>query len=97
MKRKPTSKLVMALEIDGRDDGALALRQFESGLVKFPKGIQQNIDEVSSRRSNNFSNYLKKLPYWRSMVAATPGPKPYSHGMAGRGGRTVLRPPAVRP
>ena len=40
MKRKPASKLVMALEIDGRDDGARALRQFESGLIKFPEGVR---------------------------------------------------------
>ena len=99
MKRKPTSKLVMALEIDGRDDGALALRQFESGLVKFPKGIQQNIDRGEFKKvGNNFSNYLKKLPYWRSMVAATPGLKPYSlrHGWAWRAHKYYDRPLSVR-
>lgn len=99
MKRKPTSKLVMALEIDGRDDGAVALRQFESGLIKFPKGVRNAIADGEFKRvGDNFAGYLKRLPYWQSMVTATPGLTPYSlrHGWAWRAHKYYDRPLSVR-
>ena len=99
MKRKPTSKLVMALEIDGRDDGVRALRQFESGLTKFPKGVRNAIANGEFKRvGDNFAGYLKRLPYWNSMVAATPGLTPYGlrHGWAWRAHKYYDRPLSVR-
>ena len=99
MKRKPTSKLVMALEIDGRDDGAMALRQFESGLIKFPKGVRNAIDKGEFKKvGDSFAGYLKRLPYWTSMVAATPGLTPYGlrHGWAWRAHKYYDRPLSVR-
>ena len=99
MKRKPSSKLVMALEIDGRDDGALALRQFESGLVKFPKGVRNAIDKGEFKRvGDSFAQYLRRLPYWQSMINATPGLTPYGmrHGWAWRAHKYYDRPLSVR-
>ena len=99
MKRKPNSKLVMALEIDGRDDGARALRQFESGLIKFPEGVRENIANGEFKKVGAcFAGYLNRLPYWQSLVKANKGLTPYSlrHGWAWRAHKYYDRPLSVR-
>ena len=99
MKRDPVEQLVMALEIDGRDDGARALRQYESGLVKLPKGILTAIKSGEFKPIGDaFRQYLDRLPYWQSLVKANKGLTPYGlrHGWAWRAHKYYDRPLSVR-
>lgn len=99
MKRDPIDQLVMALEIDGRDDGARALRQYESGLIKLPQGIRTAIEGGEFKPIGDaFRQYLDRLPYWKSLVKANKGLTPYSlrHGWAWRAHKHYSRPLSVR-
>ena len=80
----------MALEIDGRDDGVRALRQF-SGLTKFPKACRAIAKVIQARAA---ASYLKRLPCWNHW--STPWTTPYPC-VAGRGGHKYYdRPLSVR-
>lgn len=99
MKAPKPPRRVIALELHGRDDGARALAQFGSGLVKLPKGIRTAIEgEEYKPVGDAFRQYLDRLPFWQSMVAATKGLTPYGmrHGWAYRAHKDYDRPLSVR-
>ena len=85
-------RLVMPLEIDGRDnEGARAVAQFASGLVKLPKALRKQIDLVEEKGrfqdvGAEFAQQLSRCKHWQAMVKADPRITPYSlrHGFAWR-------------
>ena len=99
MKNQKPPRLVIALELDGRDDGARALAQFESGLVKLPRAILTAIDSGEFKKVGDaFRQLLDRYPFWQSLVAATPDLTPYSlrHGWAWRAHKGYATPLSVR-
>ena len=93
-KKKP--RLVLDIDIDGRDgEGAAAARLYASG-AKLPDAICTQIanclgsdGEVQDSLKpvgDAFRQLLERYPFWRSLVAATPGLTPYGlrHGYAWR-------------
>ena len=85
-------RLVMPLEIDGRNnEGARAIAQFASGLVKLPKALRRQIDLVEEKGrfqdvGAEFAQQLSRCKHWHAMVKADPRITPYSlrHGFAWR-------------
>ena len=99
MKNQKPPRLVIALELDGRTDGALALKQFESGLVKLPRAIRTAIDSGEFKKVGDaFRQLLDRYPFWQSLVTATPDLTPYSlrHGWAWRAHKGYATPLSVR-
>lgn len=99
MKKDISRRLVVALEIPGRNDGAKALNLYASGLVKLPKAIRTAIDSGEFKKVGDaFRQLLDRYPFWTSMVAATPGLTPYSlrHGWAWRAHKTYDRSLSIR-
>ena len=103
MKNPKPPRLVVALEIPGRSDGAKALKLYESGLVKLPKTLRNRIAAVESGKGefkavgDEFRQLLDRYPYWSSMVAGTEL-TPYSlrHGWAWRAHKAYDRSLPVR-
>ena len=85
-------RLVIPLEIEGRNnEGALAVAQFASGLVKLPKALRKQIDLVEQKGrfqdvGAEFAQQLSRCNYWHAMVITDPSITPYSlrHGFAWR-------------
>ena len=85
-------RLVIPLEIEGRNnEGALAVAQFASGLVKLPKALRKQIDLVEQKGrfqdvGAEFAQQLSRCNYWQAMVITDPSITPYSlrHGFAWR-------------
>jgi integrase len=76
-------RLVLPLELEGRDDGGRALRLFESGLVELPAAVRTAAGSGHHKRVGDaFRQLLNRLPYWRHL-----GLTPYAlrHGFAWRG------------
>ncbi|WP_206749680.1 site-specific integrase [Synechococcus sp. UW179B] len=99
MKNQKPPRLAIALELDGRDDGARALRQFESGLVKLPRAIRTAIDSGEFKKVGDaFRQLLDRYPFWQSLVSSTPDLTPYSlrHGWAWRAHKGYAMPLSVR-
>jgi integrase len=99
MKSAKAARLVLPLEIPGRDDGARALNLYASGLVKLPKAIRTAIDSGEFKKVGDaFRQLLDRYPLWASMVKATAGLTPYSlrHGYAWRAHKAYARPLSVR-
>ncbi|TCD56746.1 integrase [Synechococcus sp. BS56D] len=99
MKKPATKRRVIALELDGRGDGAQALQLYDSGLVKLPKSIRTAIASGHFKKVGDaFRQLLDRYPFWQSMVAATPGLVPYSlrHGYAWRAHKAYDRPLSPR-
>ena len=99
MKNQKPPRLVIALELDGRDDGARVLRQYESGLVKLPRAIRSAIVSGEFKKVGDaFRQLLDRYPFWQSLVAATPDLTPYSlrHGWAWRAHKGYATPLSVR-
>ena len=99
MKNQKPPRLVIALELDGRDDGSRALRQYESGLVKLPRAIRSAINSGEFKKVGDaFRQLLDRYPFWQSLVAATPDLTPYSlrHGWAWRAHKGYATPLSVR-
>jgi integrase len=70
-----------------------------SGLVKMPTAIRTQAGAGSYKGVGDaFRQLLDRFPFWRSMVAATPGLTPYSlrHGYAWRGHKVYDRSIPVR-
>lgn len=99
MKKQKPPRLALALELEGRDDGAQALAQYKSGLVKLPRAIRTAIDSGEFKKVGDaFRQLLDRYPFWQSLVAATPGLTPYSlrHGWAWRAHKGYSTPLSVR-
>lgn len=99
-KKKPvTAKRVIALELPGRTDGARALTQYSSGLVKLPLAVRNAIATGEFKKVGDaFRQLLDRYPYWASLVAANPGLTPYSlrHGWAWRAHKLYAKPISIR-
>ena len=79
MKNQKPPRLAVALELEGRDDGARALAQYESGLVKLPRAICTAIDSGEFKKVGDaFRQLLDRYPFWQSLVGSTPDLTPYS-------------------
>ena len=105
MSKTIKKRRVMALELDGREDGAQALQLYASGLVKFPLALRNRIEKVKTEGGSfkpvgdEFRQQLAdRYPFWQSMVKATPGLTPYSlrHGWAWRAHKYFATPLSVR-
>lgn len=100
---QPKSRLVLALEIPGRDDGKQALTLLRSG-VEFPLQLATQIakakqgEDVLKAVGGKFARYLNKVPAWQELTAEVPGLTPYSlrHGYAWRAHKAYGRPLSVR-
>jgi len=82
------AQLVMPLEVEGRDDGARALKLLESGLLELPLPIRNAAASGEHKAVGDaFRQLLDRLPYWQGLVERTPGLTPYGlrHGFAWRG------------
>lgn len=99
MKNQKPPRLALALELDGRTDGAHALAQFELGRQKLPAAIRTAIDSGEFKKVGDaFRQLLDRYPFWQSLVAETPGLTPYSlrHGWAWRAHKAYASPLSVR-
>jgi len=99
MKTTKPPRLVGALELEGRKDGAKALKLYESGLVKLPFAIRTAIASGEFKKVGDaFRQLLDRYPHWQSLVVATKGLTPYSlrHGWAWRAHKAYFRPLSVR-
>ena len=99
MKKQKPPRLALALELEGRDDGARALAQYKSGLVKLPRAIRTAIDSGEFKKVGDaFRQLLDRYPFWQSLVAVTPGLTPYSlrHGWSWRAHKGYSTPLSVR-
>tara|TARA_B100001093_G_scaffold222285_1_gene213107 strand:+ start:109 stop:1392 length:1284 start_codon:yes stop_codon:yes gene_type:complete len=99
MKNQKPPRLAIALELEGRDDGARALAQYESGLVKLPRAICTAIDSGEFKKVGDaFRQLLDRYPFWQSLVGSTPDLTPYSlrHGWAWRAHKAYGSPLSVR-
>ena len=99
MKTQKPPRLALALELEGRSDGAKALNLYASGLQKLPLAIRTAIDSGDFKKVGDaFRQLLDRYPYWQSIVADTPGLTPYSlrHGWAWRAHKAYSSPLSVR-
>jgi integrase len=99
MKNQKPPRLAIALDLADRDDGARALRQLESGLVKLPRAICTAIDSGEFKKVGDaFRQLLDRYPFWQSLVSSTPDLTPYSlrHGWAWRAHKGYATPLSVR-
>ncbi|KZR86524.1 hypothetical protein MITS9509_01528 [Synechococcus sp. MIT S9509] len=99
MKKQKPPRLVIALELDGRDDGARALAQYQLGQLKLPRAVRTAIDSGEFKKVGDaFRQLLDRYPYWQSLVATTPDLTPYSlrHGWAWRAHKGYATPLSVR-
>ena len=81
-------RLVLPLELPGRDDGTRAGALLEAGLLVLPRPIRTAIASGQHKAVGDaFRQLLDRLPYWQGLVARTPGLTPYGlrHGFAWRG------------
>ena len=99
-KKEVTYKLVAALEIDGRDDGARARDIYaKKGVNALPTGIRTGIESGEFKPiGDSFRQYLDRLPYWQKLVADNEGLTPYGmrHGWAWRAHCYYDKPISVR-
>ena len=99
-KKEVTYKLVLPLEIDGRDDGAQALAIYaKKGVKALPTGIRTGIESGEFKPiGDSFRQYLDRLPYWQKLVADNEGLTPYAmrHGWAWRAHCYYDKPISVR-
>lgn len=99
-KKEVTYKLVAALEIEGRDDGAQALAIYaKKGVKALPTGIRTGIESGEFKPvGDSFRQYLDRLPYWQKLVADNEGLTPYSmrHGWAWRAHCYYDKPISIR-
>ena len=100
MKRPSPPRLVVALDIPGREgEGRRILDLFEAGLVKLPRPIQTAISSGEFKPVGEaFRQLLDRYPPWQSLVRTNPGLTPYSlrHGYAWRAHKSYDRPLSVR-
>lgn len=100
MKRASPPRLVVALDIPGREgEGRRMQELFQSGLVKLPRAIQTAIDSGEFKPVGEaFRQLLDRYPTWQSLVRANPGLTPYSlrHGYAWRAHKCYDRPLSIR-
>jgi integrase len=81
-------RLVLPLELPGREDGHRALALLQSGLVTLPSRIRNAAESGRHKPvGDGFRRLLERTPYWVSLVERTPGLTPYGlrHGFAWRG------------
>lgn len=87
---EPSIQLAGLLDVHGREgEGYRVLALLQSGIVKLPQAIRSQIAAGSNKGVGDaFRQLLDRLPLWQSLVAATPGLKPYSlrHPHPGSGG-----------
>lgn len=103
LKTPPKPRLVLALELPGRNDGQRALQLLASG-EPFPRQLGTQIEkakqgeDVLKAVGSKFALYLNAVDCWKELVASTPGLTPYSlrHGYAWRAHKTYERPVPIR-
>ena len=92
MNRKKELRLVIPIDIDGRQGEAQRLLSlYHSGLVKLPASLLKQIELVEDKKKfqdvgHEFGQLLKRYKPWKALVAANPDITPYSlrHGYAWR-------------
>lgn len=97
------ARLAIALEIQGRNDGAHALELLGSG-IPFPRQLATQIEKAKNGEDclkavgGKFALYLNATPCWKRLVSTTIGLTPYSlrHGYAWRCHKSPERPISVR-
>ena len=97
-KNKPPRR-VIALEVQGRNDGARALAAYSSGLIKLPKQIRTAIESGELQKVGKaFRQMLDSDNQWKTITASSDGIVPYSlrHGYAWRAHKHYDRALSVR-
>jgi len=97
-------RLVLPLEIPGRDDGARAKQLFASGLVKLPKLVATSITRLNAGNAGFkevgrcVRNLLQRNKSWLALREVNPEIVPYSlrHGWAWRAHKAYDRPLSTR-
>ena len=93
MNTAPEPRLVLALELAGRDDGATALELYASGEVKLPRAVRTQIEKLAERKGNGYKpigdavrQLLDRNEFWQVLKQSNPDISPYSlrHGWAYR-------------
>ena len=98
MSQPAKRRLIMPLEIEGRNrEGQRALDLFESGLVKLPTAVRNQIARVIDPKHPNptdsfqavgkeVAQQLKRFEHWQNLIAAQPELSVYSlrHAVAFR-------------
>ena len=92
MNRKKELRLVIPIDIDGRQGEAQRLlRLYHSELVKLPASLLKQIELVEEKKKfqdvgHEFGQLLKRYKPWKALVASNPDITPYSlrHGYAWR-------------
>lgn len=92
MNRKKELRLVIPIDIDGRQGEAQRLlRLYQSELVKLPASLLKQIELVEEKKKfqdvgHEFGQLLKRYKPWKALVASNPDITPYSlrHGYAWR-------------
>ena len=90
MNRKKELRLVIPIDIDGRQGEAQRLlRLYHSELVKLPASLLKQIELVEEKKKfqdvgHEFGQLLKRYKPWKALVASNPDITPYSlrHGYA---------------
>jgi len=99
------SRLSLPLDLSGMPgEGERVLQLFDSGLVKLPVAIRNQIAKATPQEPNHkgvgdeFRQQVQRCPHWQTMAFANPGLIPYSlrHGYAWRGHKAYERSLPVR-
>jgi integrase len=100
LKVAKPERRVLPLDLPGREgEGVQVLALLDSGMVRLPAAILNQAAAASYKGVGDaFRQLLDRFPFWRSMVATTPGLTPYSlrHGYAWRGHKGYERSIPVR-
>lgn len=100
LKVAKAERRVLALDLVGREgEGGRVVALLDSGLVKLPMAIRTQAAAGAYKGVGDaFRQLLDRFPFWKSMVAVTPGLTPYSlrHGYAWRGHKGYGRSIPVR-